>query len=431
MDGFDVAAGIYESALNSILRKVYDALHCTLLKGSINVNELGITSVDFDIETSPTVSLQPSDEAKQHIKTEIEKITTGPEMSSLHEAASWATFSAKASDIAFTIHYENDSPPTTISRVSLVAYFSSTVDGADSELTFTILCATITVPENPVLTELLNLAVVPYLVKYLNTKIVHQIQIPPIAFKSLHISTPLPVVQQSFFIAFSFLGSTPSTMPSPLPWPAWPKNGPFVAVDIPVIEAASKSIFPLKPKDDFSWEIFSGHVGATLNPPKIANISNDGSISASIEANASCQLKIKTPWRLPDITIGLSATCELSSTLRPVVEKRKLKVVLESFEHPTFSFDWGIPYWLNYIFLPLEAGLAAALNDILSRLIRVSLDNQEFSVYSIPAINIPVAGDTMIEIDIDKAEPSGLDGSMLVVTAVETIISKHYTLYNN
>ena len=422
MAGFDVAAGIHESALNSILPQVYDALHSTLLKGNINVNEAGITSIDFDFKASPTVSLQPSDEAKQHIKTEIENITTGPEMSSLHEIASSATFTAKVSDIAFTIHYKKGSLPTTIPSASLVAHVSFTVDGTDSNLTVRVLRATVAVPKNSIFTELLNRALVPYLIDHLNTKILHQIQIPPIAFKSLHISTPLPVIQQSFFTAFSSLGSTPSTIPSPLPWP---KDGTYVAVDIPAIETASKMFFPLGPHDEFSWHIFSGHVGATLNPPKIANISNDGSISASIEANASCQLKVKTPFPLPDITIGPSATAGLSSTLRPIVEKRELKVVLESVGDPTFSFDWGIPHWLSFFFNPLEAALAAAINDILCRLIRDKLGNLKIPVYSIPGINIHVEGDTKIEISIDKAEPSGLDGSMLVVTAVQTTVSKH------
>ena len=403
--------------------QVYDALHSTLLTGNINVSEAGISSVDFDFKASPTVSLQPSDEAKQHIKTEIEKlhISTWPEMSSLLKIASSATFTAKVSDISFTIHYENGSAPTTIPSASLVAHVSFTVDGANSNLTCKVLRATVDVPKNSAFTELLNRALVPCLIDYLNTKILHQIQIPPIAFKSLQISTPLPVMEQSYFTALSSLGTTPSTIPSPLPWP---NGGVHVAVDIPAMEAASKIIFPLGPHDKFSWNIFSGYVGATLNPPKIAKINNDGSISASIEANASCQLKMKTPFPFPDLTIGPSATTGLTCTLCPFVEKREVKVVVESIEDPKFSFDWGIPHWINWIFEPLQAGLAAAIDDILSPLIRVKLGNLTIPVYSIPVFNIHVEEDTKIEVSIDQAIPSGIDGSILVVTALATV-SKH------
>ena len=418
MAGFDVAAGIFESKLNGILSQVYDALHSTVLIGNISVGQPGISSVDFNVKASPTVSLQGSDEAKQHIETEIMNLKGfNSKMPALPEIASSATFTASVSNVALKINYEKSSAPTTIPSASLVAHAFITVDGDDSDFSIKILRATVNVPKNKVLTELLNNAFAPSLLNYLNTKILEPIKIPPLGFKSLKISTPLPVVQKSYFTAFSSLGNTPSTIPAPL---SWPKDGVYIAIDIPVLEAASRTTFPLGPQDNFDWEIFSGHVGATVNPPVIANINKDGSISASIQANASCQLKMKTPWPLPDITIGPSATAQIACTLRPFVENKEVKIVIEGIPIPTFTFDWGIPSEINWLFDQFEKGLAAALNAVLGPLIGNVLKFPGISVYSLPDINVDFGRGAKIQISIDQAEPSRLDG-FLVLTAQATV----------
>ena len=418
MAAFDVAAGMCESTLNFILSQVYDALHSTLLTGNVSVSEAGISSVDFDFKVSPTVSLQASNAAKQHMKNEIKNLK-GPDskMSTLHKMASAATFTASVSDVALKINYDNHSAPTTIPSASVLAHACITVDGDDSNLSIKILCATVKIPKNKVLTELLNNAFVPYMLDYLNTKILEPIKIPPLGFKSLKISTPLPVVQKSYFTAFSSLGNTPSTIPASLPWP---KDGVYIALDIPVLEAASRTIFPLGPQDNFHWEIFSGHVGATVNPPVIASINKDGSISASIQANVSCQLKMKTPWPIHNITIGPSATAQLACTFRPVIENKEVKIVIEGIPIPTFTFDWGTPTWINWLFDPLEADLAAALNAVLGPLLGDVLKFPGIPVYSLPDINVDFGRGAKIKISIDQAEPSDLKG-FLVFTAQATV----------
>ena len=419
MAGFDVAAGIFESKLNGILSQVYDALHSTVLIGNISVGQPGISSVDFNVKASPTVSLQGSDEAKQHIETEIMNLKGfNSKMPALPEIASSATFTASVSNVALKINYEKSSAPTTIPSASLVAHAFITVDGDDSDFSIKILRATVNVPKNKVLTELLNNAFAPSLLNYLNTKILEPIKIPPLGFKSLKISTPLPVVQKSYFTAFSSLGNTPSTIPAPLPWP---KDGVYIALDIPVLEAACRTIFPLGPQDSFHWDIFSGHVGATVNPPVIASINKDGSISASIQANASCQLKMKTLRPIPNITIGPSATAQIACTFRPVVENREVKIVIEGIPIPTFSFDWGgITGWINRLVFPLRAGLDAALNAVLGPLIGKVLKFPGIPVYSLPDINVDFGRSAKIKISIDQAKPSGLDG-FLVLTAQATV----------
>ena len=435
--GFNVAAGMYQSTLNSVLQQVYNALYPDLLKGNIDIKKVDISSVDFDIQAPPSVKLVPSGEANAFIKAAFETAfetacdakraepgyevltVAASDKSAALKMASSATFTANVSKLALTVYYANGSS-SKIPSASLVVHATITVDGSDSDMTVKILGATITIPNEPAMTGVLNNALVPYLIDYLNTKILGPIKIPPLAYKSLALSAPLPVVQQSYLTAFSALGSTPPTVPAPL---SWPKDGIYVAIDISTMEAAARTIFPLGPQDNFRWKIFSGHVGATLNTPTISSINADGSINAVIKANASCQLTMKTPWPLKNISFGPSATASLAWTLRPLIEYGELKVVPEGIPIPNFSFSWGISGWINRLFSPLEAGLAAALNAVLGPLIANALKIPGISIMKIPVISIDFEGGKMINIAIDRAVPSCLD-SLLVVTTKVTVSSQ-------
>ena len=195
MAKFDVAAGIYESALNAIVPQVYDALYPDFLKDNIKVNEVGISSVDFDIQAPPTVSLAPSEDAKSNIVAALETLHTAQQAkagakaltiadkSAVLAMASSATFSANVPKIALTINYENGSPPTKIQSASLVAH--ATISVEDSNLTVKTLSANINIPNNPTLTQLLNSALVPLLIVYLNKNILSPIKIPQLGYKSL------------------------------------------------------------------------------------------------------------------------------------------------------------------------------------------------------------------------------------------------------
>ena len=352
--GFDVATGISESALNALLPKIYKALYPTFLKDTINVDEVGISSVTFNIQAPPTICLATCDRAKAVIKAAVEDLfstnhatLSAERKSTILDVASSASFTVTAPKVALTVNYSNGSPSTKIPSASLEAYATVNVEGTKSELTFKILSGTIDIPGNPTLSQLLNKALLPFLTDYLNKNIFTAIKIPPLGYKSLKFSAPLPVVSQALLAAFSSLGSTPPTIPGPLPWP---QDGLFIAADIATLEAAANLVFPLGPQQNFSWNIFSGHVGATLSEPKVTNIADDGTISASIEANASCQLTMDTPSPLPNLSLGPSATASLGCSLRPSVDGGELKVTIAS-----------IPSLVSHLIGVSPAGLTGCL----------------------------------------------------------------------
>ena len=431
MAGFDVAAGMYETTFNSVVTQFYHALYPKYLKGSIQVDEVGISSVGFDIQAPPKVSLAPSQKAKDHIKEAFESIhqskysqhlakalATVADKSSILEMASSATFTVTASEVALTVNSSSDSGPSSeVHSASLVVHATVAVDD-HSNMIIKIISGTVSVPNNQTLTELLNKVLIPYLIQYLDENILNPIKIPELKFKSLKLSTPLPVVHQSYFNVFSSLGSGPQNIPKPLPWP---KNGIYIAADIATIEAAAGTYFPMGPKDSFNLGIISGEVGATVNAPTISNISADGSISAEIEAEAVCQLTLHTSWPLFNIRFTPKATASLACELCALVEGSEVKVALANIPDIRFSFDWGIISVFEYLLYPLEAALSIALNAKLGDLIGDLLKKLKIRVYEIPTILFDFGDGKKIKISIDQVTPSGYRGSLLVVTAQASV----------
>ena len=164
MTGFDVASGMYESALNALLTQLYNALYPNFLKEKINVGEVGISYVDSDIQGPPTVSLAPSADAKAHIAAAFETLYNAQrakagvkamaDKSAILDIASSATFTLNVSKLALTVNYSNGSSPTKIPSAALVVHAMVSVDGSDSNLTFKLLGGTVTVPSDPTMTQL-------------------------------------------------------------------------------------------------------------------------------------------------------------------------------------------------------------------------------------------------------------------------------------
>ena len=324
----------------------------------------------------------------------------------LLEMASSATFTVTASKVALTVNYLNSSSPTKVPSTSLVAHATVAVDD-DSNLTFKITSGTVCVRDNQALTELLNRALIPHLIKYLDKNILDDpIKIPPLVFNSLKLSTPLPVVQQSYFNICSSLGSCPHSIPKLLPWQ---KNGIYFAADIATIEAAVHIYFPIGPLNKFSWKIISREVGATMNAPAVSNISADGTIIAKIKAKASCQLTLHTPnSTLQNVSFGPKTTANLACELYALAEDSEAKIAFANIPDISFSFDWGIRSRWKYVLYLLEKGLSKALNAILGNLISDLLKKLEISVYKIPTIPIDFGDGKEIKISIDQTIPSNI-----------------------
>lgn len=423
---YDIAAGLDNTTLNAILSQVYHKVYPSIFKDTLTVGTMGIASVGFDINVSPTANLNPSMEARNYFRDALKNNTYGStsglgsdDTSTMIDLAAAASFGLVAPGVALTINYTSGTPPTIVNAsLNAVVNIQAITSSGNNLLTFQILSAVISLsPPNPTLEALLNSAVVPaFLIPYLNQNLLSPIQIPALKYGSLQVSLPVPVVNSPFVTAYSALGTTQPDIP---PASQWPTNCVYIATDASALQAAAAIPFPLGPSTGFSWEIISGTVGAQVLAPNPIVVNSDGSLSATIVAHALAQLTLHTPNGLPNVNFGPDAQASLSATLKASVINGQLCLVIEGCPIPTFSFDWGIPSWINWLFYPLEAGLAAALNAILGPLIGNILHLPPIPVYTIPTISFTLAGKT-INITISQATTSS-QNSFLVISAQATV----------
>lgn len=417
---YNIAAGMDNSTLNKIISEVYTCIYPNLFKNTIPIGVLNIASVGFDFKSTPTVNLDPSTE----IKSQIEEILKADNLLSTYDLGAEDTSNIVDMVVAasfgihaivdLTISYTNETPTTTVqATLNAVSNVQTSVKDGQNLLTIQAASATITTtPANPVLDGLLNQAFIPLLIPYINKEILSPIEIPTLQYHSLKVSLPVPAVQAPNLVSYSSLGTTQPDIPIPS---SWPSNCVFAALDKAALTEAAAIPFPMGPGAGFDWKIFSGRVEAQVHAPTNIQVNDDGSISASIIVDALAQLVLHTPWPLPNVAFGPKAQASLAVTLKPSVENGNVYVAIEGIPIPTFSFYWGIPSVINWLFLPLEAGLAAALNAVLGPLIGKVLKFPPIRVFTLPKISFTLAGKT-INIAFDKALTSSKN-SMLIVAS--------------
>jgi hypothetical protein len=421
---YDVVAGIDEPTLNLLVANIYAQLYPGVLKTTIPVNNAGIASIGIDINVVPTVHLSPVSVNDSRLRAAVHDAAPPPfhalgenQKANLLEMISNATFDVTLPSVVTTINYtEGASSSVITASVSAPVNIQTTSLNNNNYLTVRIVVATFTIPSNPLVQDLLNKAFAPLFVAYLNEHILSNISIPVLQYKSLVVSMPVAVIQAPNAMAYSALGGAQPDVPPPA---TWPSRTFFAGVDTAALTAAAAVPFPLGPSTGFNWEIISGQAGAQVLAPTGIAINGDGSISATIVAKALAQLTLHTPWPLPNVSFGPEAQATISGTLKPSVVNGELCLLLEGFPIPTFSFDWGIPSWINWLFYPLEAALAAALNAALSPLIGNALQLPPIHVLSLPTFSFTIAGK---EITVAISQATTSSQSSLLIVSVQPVI---------
>jgi len=295
--------------------------------------------------------------------------------------------------------------------VTAIINIQTSTVGGQNLLTVQAVSATIaTNPANPTLEDLLNKAFIPFFIPYLNKNILSPISIPALQYQSLAVSLPVPAVQQPNLVTYAALGTTQPDIPAPA---SWPSNCVFIGLDTTVLEMAASIPFPLGPGTGFDWDIINGRVEAQVHAPTNIKVNGDGSLSATIVADALAQLTLHTPWPLSNVSFGPRATASLSVTFQPMVINGDVYIAIEGIPIPSFSFDWGIPSWINWLFYPLQAGLSAALNAVFGPLIGNVLRFPPIKIFALPTISFDLAG-KQITINLNSATPSS-QNSMLIL----------------
>jgi hypothetical protein len=428
MPPYDIVAGLDNPTLDRMLAMFYEAVYPNLLKGRIEVGAVGISSVDFDIHAAPTARLAPSAAARAHVERLIAARTAGLEAladappatrTATVDAATGASFDLTAPQMRLTVTYSAGPPTVVDTALSAAAVVTTGTDPSGrNHLTLHIVTATVSIPGNPSVEEVLNQWVMPLMASYLDSTVLAPFTIPALQYGPLTLSMPAPTVQEGYLLAFSALGTTQPDIPGPH---AWPQQAVFLGSDPAALVAAANVLFPIGPSRTFDWEIISGMVGATVGPvgPGGVSVNRDGSLSAQLPCQAEAQLTVHTPWPLPDFTFGPSATATVSATATPQVVGGELRITFGSLAPPTFTFSWGnLPGWIDWILGPLLSGLGDALGAALAALLDVALHGVTFPVMSVPSVKVALGG-TSYRLSIAQASTSagdGPQGPLLLVT---------------
>lgn len=414
------------STLNKIISEAHVAIYPKLFKSSIEIGESGIASIDYDMNVPPTVNLDVSSKIKvqveEMLRTDVFAATSDldiTDVSAMVDLISMASFGIDLS-VELKINYTKpDADPTTAkATLHVVVNVKATTIEGQNKLILKVFSATIaTKPPDPILDDLLNKALIPYMIPILNEKFLAPIKIPTLEYESLRVSLPVLAVQSPYALAYSALGSTQPDIPAAS---TWPSDCVFIGLDSTVLQAAAATKFPLGPGTGFDWEIFSGRAEAQVHAPTHFKVNRDGSVSASITMDALAQLTMRTPWPFRDVSFGPRAHASIAATLKPSVRNGVMYIALEGVPIPTFHFDWGIPSWIDWLFYPLEEGLAAALNGVLGPLIGNVLKFPPIKVFEIPSMEFTLEGVT-IKINLDKATTSAKQ-SLLVIDTQATVV---------
>jgi hypothetical protein len=431
MPTYDVVAGFDNATFNTEISKFYTAVYPNVFKGEINVGEVGIASIIFDLQAAPTASLTPSAAIRVLIERTLDDPSATNEFAAapaeqrdaIVAAATAATFDVAADSIALTVVMtDGKQDPTTGSLSVGVSVSTGTTSSGANYLTLQALTATVSIPSNPLLADLLNNPDVmsKYILPAVNSAL-SPFTIPALSYSSLTLSMPVPAVQSGYLLAFAALGTTQPDVPAPS---SWPSGTVFIGTDPAALVAAANTELPISKNTSFGWGPFDGGASTSVGPIGDGGISvnADGSLTVVLPCQASAGLTIHTPEPFPNVNIDPSASATITATASACVVNGELEISVVSFGQPSFSFDWGIPSWIAWFVDPFLDGLGDALGAVIAPLISDLLSGKTFSVTSIPSVNITISGASysLSLANATTAAWSGPNGPLLLVEGEPT-----------
>ena len=394
---YNLVAGMDDTYLDRLINDVYTEVYPALFKNEIEVGIPGIKTVGFDINESPVVTF---------------------ESTSLTSKSASSFF--LQCPIILTLHYillgHKDVKGKFEARVDII-----TSDRKPDEMKVKVVSAALD-SDSELIDDTFDVFV-SALILYLNNQVFQYIPIPTISHESITISTSVPVTQAPYLLGFAAIGNIRPDIPAPS---SWPTNSLFTGMDTTAIEEIATITFPAGPAKDFDWTIFKGKIAAQVHAPKQYTINEDGSLSGKVKIEVLAQLTMETPWPLPRIKFGPKAKATVKAELKPYVEDGDLLVSVENIPIPVFSFNWGMPTWINWFFVPLQTGLSFALNAALAPLLSNIFQLPDLKVLTLPVASFTLAN-KQIEISIPTASTSGQDDLLLITAEPKVAIRSKET----
>ncbi|MEV6301408.1 hypothetical protein AB0M02_18505 [Actinoplanes sp. NPDC051861] len=354
MANYDAVFGIDETALNEVIRSVYEATHDLLLTGSLPIAlpALSVTRIDYDLATAPQVTLAPSAEVREWQRALLGEITGGDQAQAEQAAttASRASFELLVPRVDLTFHF-TDGDPTRFDA-SLHAGLQMIVESG-GVLTADLVTARIEIPGNPVLTQVVNRGVVPELTRLLEQTFLKPLRIPPLGLGTLQVAPPVVATGEGRLLATTALHPA---QPDPAKLAGkWPPL--FVAVRAPLLNRLLDNVAAAYPvSGDWRTQIRLLPVDVTVNAEYTARFSDfsldvlpgeNGRLRGTARIDVDLHLWAKPVGWSFDGTATAHPTVRVTASVNAANE---VMLKLDMIESVTFAFDFkGVPAFLDNV----------------------------------------------------------------------------------
>ena len=393
---YDGVVGIDEPALNQFAHSVYQALHDVALKGTVTLPEpqLGVSAIGYDVASVPQISLSPSALVQQHYRAMLAAMNVPAEsLDSAAAAQSQASFGLTIETLDVAVDHADGTAATQF-QASVQAGLEVTVETA-GVMTPSVTTLEISVPGDPVLSELINQLLVPELIGMINTFLV-PVRIPPLGLGAVQLSAPTVVTGDGRLLAtVAMAPAVPEAAPLQ---GGWPQQVAFAAVDTALVNALLDAATAGKPIQGHWQTTYKlGFISVTVNADYSAALSQfavnfvpgqNGRLQGTAQLHGTVHL-----WgKLFSATATLSATPTVQATAS--ISANELLVKLDALDNITVTLDiHNLPPFLDALISDIVNALGAQISAALIPVI-AALPPQP--VTKIPSIPITVKGQTVV-----------------------------------
>jgi hypothetical protein len=415
MSLYDGIVGIDEAALNQFVQSVYQALHDVALKGTVKLAppELGVAAIKYDVASVPRVSLSPSALVRQHYRTMLAAMNVAAEsIDSAAAAQAQASFGLSIETLLVSLD-DPDGATIVDLQMPVEAGLEVTVE-TGNVMTPTVTELVITVPGDPIISQVVNKVLVPELTDSINT-FLERVRVP-LTVDTVQVSAPAIVTGEGRLLATTALA--PAVAEAAPPQGGWPQGVAFAGIDTaaadalldaatagkPVTGAWKKTyeLWPISVTVNADYRVAASQFATNLTPGQ------DGQLRGTAQLNGTARL-----WgRLFSATADVSAVPTVEATAS--ISGNELQLKLDRFDNVKLTLNvHNFPPILNSIISDIVNALSMEISSALTSLVAGLPPSPIAKIPSIPiSVDRQTAVITLQTIDVTTIQTS--DGKTLL-----------------
>lgn len=427
MSVYDAIVGADEATLNSTVAAFYGAIP-SLFTQTFNINQDGITTIEVQFQQAPTLSLTTPSKYREEAHNLVHQVVAAEDLEQSIRDLTAGLMTASCGQIAVTI---NGSQPISLTAaVTSGASLGVQVNGqGQNMLVLALADATVTVPNEPIFSQMLTQYLAPPLLSYLNNSILNNIQIPALSLGKVTFVTPVVTDESAGSEKYLsvYTGLNPVVLPAS--GTTWPQGVFFGGADANALNAVANGFLPSPGGSGGMDDVFnlSWDYGINLTANLSLQPGSGNVVGGTLTANGGANITWHTPNWLPNVSFGGSISGDIgvsaAVTSTPSGNSQNIGVTIESVGpfDLSMSID-GLPGPLSGLLGPITSAILDALAPLASSI----LQNFSFNVYTLNPISMSFAGLPAYQLVLENLQLStiaGADGLPLATVTGEAAFS--------